>query len=76
MVLPGYKLCMHINKSLKTHCKAIQRALKKFNEAVATLGCPQHKWKNISTYDSLVEFELLRECQKDIRCQPWADAVN
>ncbi|KAH9972566.1 hypothetical protein BGW80DRAFT_1119934, partial [Lactifluus volemus] len=72
----GYKLRMHINKSLKTRCKAIQRVLKKFNEAAATLGRPQLEWKNISTYDSLVEFELLRECREDIRCQPWADAAN
>jgi hypothetical protein len=76
MVLSGYKLRMHINKSLKTRCKAIQRVLKKFNEAAATLGRPQLEWKNISTYDSLVEFELLRECREDIHCQPWADAAN
>jgi hypothetical protein len=72
----GYKLHTHINKLLKTHCKAIQRALKKYNEAAALLGCPLLKWKDISTYNTLAEFELLRECREDICHQPWANAVN
>ncbi|KAH9952513.1 hypothetical protein BGW80DRAFT_1194853 [Lactifluus volemus] len=72
----GYKLRTHINKSLKTHCKAIQRVLKRYNEAAATLGRPLLEWKDISTYDSLAEFELLRECREDICSQPWADAAN
>jgi hypothetical protein len=50
--------------------------LKRFNEAAASLGCPQHEWKDISTYNSLAEFKLLQNCQEDIRHQPWADAVN
>ena len=58
------------------HCKAIQRALKKYNEAAALLGCPLLKWKDISTYNTLAEFELLRECWEDIHHQPWANAVN
>lgn len=66
----------HINKSLKTCCKAIQRALKRYNEAAASLGRPQLEWKDISTYDSLAEFELLQECREDIRRKPWADSAN
>ncbi|KAI0257732.1 hypothetical protein BC834DRAFT_839332 [Gloeopeniophorella convolvens] len=72
----GYKLRTHINKSLKTRCKAIQRALKKFNEAATALGRPSLEWKDISSYESLAEFELLRECRDDIRQQPWADSAN
>ncbi|KAI0261464.1 hypothetical protein BC834DRAFT_788886, partial [Gloeopeniophorella convolvens] len=72
----GYKLRTHINKSLKTRCKAIQRALKKFNEAAKDLGRPQLDWKDTPSYESLAEFELLRECRDDIRQQPWADSVN
>lgn len=67
---------MHINKALKTRCKAIQTALKKYNTAAATLGRPPLDWKNISTYGSLAEFSLLRECRADIRCLPWAVAAN
>jgi hypothetical protein len=72
----GYKLHTHINKSLKTHCKAIQRALKKYNEAAALFGCPLLKWKDISTYNTLAKFELLQECWEDIHYQLWANTVN
>lgn len=67
---------VHINKALKTRCKAIQTALKKYNTAAAALGRPPLDWKNISTYGSLAEFSLLRECRTDIRCLPWTDAAN
>jgi hypothetical protein len=33
----GYKMCLHINKALKTRCEIIQMALKKFNAAARTL---------------------------------------
>ena len=42
----------------------------------ATLGRPPLDWKHISTYGSLAEFSLLRECWADIRHQPWAQAPN
>ncbi|KAI0262449.1 hypothetical protein BC834DRAFT_804116, partial [Gloeopeniophorella convolvens] len=72
----GYKLRMHINKSLKTRCKAIQTALRKYNEAALQLGRPQLEWRDISTYGSLAEFELLQEGREDIRRQPWAESTN
>jgi hypothetical protein len=40
------------------------------------LNRPQLDWKDVSTYDSLAEFELLQECRIDIRQQPWADTRN
>ena len=67
---------VHINKVLKTWWKAIQTALRKYNTAASVLGHPHLDWKNISTYGSLAEFSLLRECQTDIRQQPWAVASN
>jgi hypothetical protein len=67
---------VHINKALKTRCKAIQTALKKFNTAARTLNRPPLEWKNISTYGSLAEFSLLRECREDIQSLPWAEATN
>ncbi|KAI0055191.1 hypothetical protein BV25DRAFT_1930474 [Artomyces pyxidatus] len=72
----GYKMRTHINKSLRTRCKAIQTALRKYNAAAKTLCRPQLEWKDISTYGSLAEFELLQECRTDIRSLPWADSTN
>ncbi|KAI0059962.1 hypothetical protein BV25DRAFT_1918089 [Artomyces pyxidatus] len=72
----GYKMRTHINKSLRTRCKAIQTALRKYNSAAKTLERPQLEWKDISTYGSLAEFELLRECREDIRSLPWTDSRN
>jgi len=66
----------HINKSLKTRCKAIQTALRKYNAAAKAINRPQLDWSNISTYGSLAEFELLRESWEDIRSAPWADVKN
>jgi hypothetical protein len=67
---------VHINKGLKACCKAIQNALKKYNTLATQLHRPILDWKSISTYGSLAEFSLLRECREDIRVQPWAQAAN
>ena len=40
------------------------------------IGRPVLDWKCISTYGSLAEFSLLRECREDIRSLPWAQATN
>src|SRR5882762_2789617 len=66
----------HINKSLKTRCKAIQAALHKFNAAAKVIDRPQLDWSQILTYGSLAEFELLRQCRHDIRSEPWTDSAN
>ena len=66
----------HINKSLKTRCKVIQMALRKYNAAAKAIGRPQLDWSNISMYGSLAEFELLHESREDIRSAPWADVKN
>lgn len=66
----------HINKALKTRCRAIQNALKKYNAAAAKLGRPALEWSQISHYGSIAEFELLRDCREDIRKLPWADSKN
>lgn len=67
---------MHINTSLKTRCRAIQNALKKYNTAAKEIGRAQLEWSDISTYGSLAEFELLKECRQDIRSLPWTDTKN
>ncbi|KIM78416.1 hypothetical protein PILCRDRAFT_55755, partial [Piloderma croceum F 1598] len=65
-----------INKGLRAHCKAIQNVLRKYNAMAAKIDWPVLDWKCISTYGSLAEFSLLRECCEDIRSQPWAQAAN
>ncbi|KAA1475563.1 hypothetical protein DENSPDRAFT_860864 [Dentipellis sp. KUC8613] len=72
----GYKMRTHINKTLKTRCRAIQTALAKYNTAAKAIDRPQLEWKDVSTYGGLAEFELLRECREDIRAQPWTDSRN
>jgi len=67
---------MHINKSLKTRCKAIQSALSKFNATAKAINQPQLNWSQVSTYGSLAEFELLCECHFNIHLESWADSVN
>ncbi|KAA1467688.1 hypothetical protein DENSPDRAFT_877519 [Dentipellis sp. KUC8613] len=72
----GYKMRTHINKTLKTRCRAIQNVLTKYNAAARTTDRPQLEWKDVSTYGGLAEFDLLRECREDIRAQPWTDSRN
>jgi len=54
----------------------IQAALSKFNTAARAINRPQLDWSQVSTYGSLAEFELLRECCYDIHSESWADSVN
>jgi hypothetical protein len=61
---------------LKTRCKAIQNALRTVNQLGKPLGRPELEWKDVSTYGTLAEFELLRECREDIRRFPWTDSAN
>jgi hypothetical protein len=65
---------VHINKALKTRCKAIKAALHKYNEIAKSMDRPELDWKELTTYDSLAEFDLLKECRLDIRQQSWAEA--
>ena len=67
---------MHINKALKSRCWAIQTALCKFNAAVRAINRPSLEWSEVSTYGSLAEFALLRECHEDIHSLPWTDVAN
>jgi hypothetical protein len=72
----GYKLRMHISKALQTRSKAIQRALKAYNEAALRLDPPRPKliWSQIVEYTTLAEFELLRSgAREDIRNLDWAE---
>lgn len=75
----GYKLRIHISKALKTHSKAIQRALAGYNLAAAALDPPRPKltWAQIVEYTTIAEFALLHSgARNDIRNLFWADAHN
>ncbi|KAF9242903.1 hypothetical protein BU15DRAFT_86685 [Melanogaster broomeanus] len=69
----GYKMQMHIAKSLQTRCKAIQTALKIYNEAAVEIGQPTLDWSKVSHYAFLEEFTLLEESAQDIRGQRWTE---
>lgn len=53
----------HISKTLQTRCKAIQNAVKKYNEAASEIDPPRPplEWSRVSHYNFLDEFNLLRE---------------
>jgi len=51
-------------------------ALCKYNAAAKAIDRLQLDWSEISTYGSLAEFELLRECWEDICLASWADSKN
>jgi hypothetical protein len=63
----------HIAKSLQTRCRAIQNAVKKYNEAASELRppWPPLEWSKVSHFSFLDEFNLLRETRQDIRDKPW-----
>ncbi|EIW74685.1 hypothetical protein CONPUDRAFT_159976 [Coniophora puteana RWD-64-598 SS2] len=69
----GYKLRTYIAKSLQNRCKAIQNALKMFNQAAVELGKPTLEWSRVSKYTFLEEFTLLRETGNDIRQKRWVE---
>ncbi|KAG2353443.1 hypothetical protein BDR07DRAFT_1496245 [Suillus spraguei] len=59
----GYCMQTHIAKSLQTRCKAIQNAMKIYNEAALTLNppAPMLDWSKVSHYTFLEDFVLLQE---------------
>ncbi|KAF8462508.1 hypothetical protein JB92DRAFT_2776632 [Gautieria morchelliformis] len=72
----GYKLRTHISKALQTPSRAIQRALKTYNDAAQKLDPPRVKlsWSEIVEYITLAEFELLQsEARDDIHNLNWAE---
>ncbi|KAG2361431.1 hypothetical protein BDR07DRAFT_1451611 [Suillus spraguei] len=68
-----YKMCTNIMKSLQTQCRAIQNAVRKYNEAASDLQPPQPplEWSKVSHFSFLDEFNLLHETWQDICEKPW-----
>lgn len=71
---PGYKLRMHISKSLQVRCKTIRKAVTAYNSAAAALDPPRPAldWSAISHYGFLKEFSLLQDTRNNIRDKRWS----
>jgi len=77
MARTGYRMRVHIAKSLKSRCTAIQNAIKAYNHAAAALvpPAPALTWEEASHYEFLEDFELLKDTRQDMQDRPWAQSV-
>lgn len=68
----------HIGQSLKNRSKSIQNAITNYNEAAAALHPPRRKisWDQIIDFSYLLEFNILRDTQEDVRERKWATPQN
>lgn len=73
----GYKVRTHLAKSLQTRCKTIRSATETYNRAARALDPPRPPldWAQVSRYSFIEEFSLLRNTQRDISNEPWANPV-
>ncbi|KAG2032281.1 hypothetical protein BDR03DRAFT_1015402 [Suillus americanus] len=71
----SYHMRTHVTKSLQMRCKAIQNAVKVYNEAALTLNppAPMLDWLKVSHYTFLEEFTLLQKTRQDIRSKRWTE---
>ena len=76
-LVPGYKVRTHLAKSLQTRCKTIRSATDAYNRAAGALNPPREPldWAQVSRYSFIEEFSLLRNTQRDISNEPWANPV-
>lgn len=75
---PGYKLREKITKSLKTRADAIQSALKRYNEAAASMVPPRPAltWETVVKAVDIADFDILKDTRQDIRILEWAQPAN
>ncbi|KAI6015947.1 hypothetical protein EDC04DRAFT_2870426 [Pisolithus marmoratus] len=69
----GYKMRTHIAKSLQTRCKAIQHAIKVYNDVAVEIGHPTVDWSRVSHHAFLEEFTLLVEGTEDVWKNHWTE---
>lgn len=74
----GYKLRMHIMKSLAVRSAAIKTALARYNKAAAELNPPSRPitWESIANVRILADFDLLRGSRRQVLTQEWAKPEN
>ena len=75
--LIGYRMHMHIAKSLNTRCKAIQNAVQSYNAVALHISPPRPTldWEKASHYAVLKDFQLLYNTRQDICHKQWSDPV-
>ncbi|KDQ58312.1 hypothetical protein JAAARDRAFT_86162, partial [Jaapia argillacea MUCL 33604] len=71
----AYRMRSHIAKSLQARCKAIRNVVTSYNEAAAALNPPRPHldWSQVSHYQFLDEFNLLRDTELNVRQRRWAE---
>lgn len=75
--LVGYKMRMHIAKSLQVRCKTIKKAVVAYNTAAAALDPPKPAldWADVSRYSFLEQFTLLQDTRNETQSKPWCAPV-
>ncbi|CUA68891.1 hypothetical protein RSOLAG22IIIB_08135 [Rhizoctonia solani] len=74
----GYKLRMHINKSIARRSSALKTALDRYNEVASQLvpPSPTISWKQIKDARILEDFDLIRGSRSNILQQDWTKPEN
>ena len=65
---------VQIAKNVKRHSKAIQNAVKRYNETSAALNLPKPsvEWDQVTHYKFLQDFTLLQDVRPEVLCKKWA----
>ncbi len=71
----GYKLRRHISNALQQRSQAIRNAIERYNTLIKQmkLSRPTLTWDQVINYAFLADFDVLRDCQEDIKQKPWAN---
>ena len=66
-----------IVNALKRRNRAVQNAVQAYNTAAAKLKPPKPsiEWSQISQYEFIQDFTLLRDSNPELTTKPWADPV-
>lgn len=65
----------HISNALQQRSKAIQNAVKTYNNAAAAIGRPTLDWTKVTHYTFLDQFNILQDTRHSVLDKKWADPV-
>ncbi|KAK7451705.1 hypothetical protein VKT23_012384 [Stygiomarasmius scandens] len=73
----GYKMRTHIAAALQKRSKAIQHAVKRYNNAAKSLDPPRPTldWTKVSHYSFLDQFNILQDSRHSLFEKPWSKPV-
>lgn len=76
--LIGYKMRRHISKSITRRSAALRTALDRYNELAPQQDPPRPMidYKDVITFASLGDFDLLRYSRNEILSKPWTRPTN